>query len=437
MSSSSPYPALRPAPVPPDLLFLHPLPVPEAPVPVSSFLPDGELRPLVSPPGAEFVAHAVSSLYLFSGYSSSRSLLIFVPCPVARQWVLDVGFWHSGNCSFTALLWHPSINLSEMKLVHAPVWVLFKKVPIELWSTLGFSTMASALGFPVHSEYPDLKPYSNGVVKLQVVIELAKPRPSVVRVTDKLGNSVSLPVEFLKLPPKCGGCGEYGHLRLRCFQPSSHKIALATENPPYMGVMASPPVPSSAEDSLVFKSPAHSPLSEGSAREASDKSVEKGPCSGSISSTPLPSPSLKKRQMERSKSLPLSPPTSSHQSPSSEWQYVAVRSKPSKSKEPPSPVQEVVVPVSNAKFAEEEELISTAQRILRDRLSNLENQAPGTSKISKKEARRKIRQNLYLLSCSSEGGDSSSFVSIPKGGTKDFSLAGGQAQSRAAHSQKA
>lgn len=177
---------------------------------------------------------------------SKRSYLIFIPCPIMRQWALDIGFWHSGNCSFTALLWHPSINLSDMKLLHAPVWVLFKKVPVELWSLLGFSTMASAVGFPVHSEYPDVKPFTNGVVKLRVVIELEKPRPSVVRVTDKLGNSVYLPVEFQKIPPKCSACGDYGHLRLRCLQPLKKPLPVSKDFPAFTGVMTLDPEAASA-----------------------------------------------------------------------------------------------------------------------------------------------------------------------------------------------
>ncbi|KAJ4899963.1 hypothetical protein Rs2_13914 [Raphanus sativus] len=52
---------------------------------------------------------------------TKQSCLIYIPCPIIRQWILDVAFWHSGNCSFSVMLWHPSLKLSEMKLVHAPV----------------------------------------------------------------------------------------------------------------------------------------------------------------------------------------------------------------------------------------------------------------------------------------------------------------------------
>lgn len=150
---------------------------------------------------------------------SKFSYLIYIPCVVSRKWALDVGFWHSGNCSFTVAAWYPSINLSAMKLVHAPVWVLFRKVLCELWSLVGFNTMTSAVGFPVHSEFSELKPYSNGVVKLRVVVELDKPRPSTIRISDKKDNSVLVSTEFPKLPPKCSGCREYGHFKMRC--PSS------------------------------------------------------------------------------------------------------------------------------------------------------------------------------------------------------------------------
>ncbi|KAG2329091.1 hypothetical protein Bca52824_000271 [Brassica carinata] len=518
MSSSSLSPVLRPAPVPPDLLFLHPSSDLETIFSPSSISPEKELQSLVSPHGAEIETPVDSSIPVtqapvkpmdswvskikstfqplvkvasptvssdgvpsirapdsitlvsstiwkdhlvayFHGrppspakvfadlnpiwgkngnisvkLHSTRSLLIYIPCPATRQWVLDVGLWHSGNCSFTAMLWHPSLNLTEMKLVHAPVWVLFKRIPFELWSTLGFSTMASAVGFPVHSEYPDLKPYSNGVVKLRVVIELDKPRPSCVRVTDKLGNSVSLPVEFLKLPPKCGGCGEYGHLRLRCPQPAHNKSTLDTANPPYMGVMTTPPATSVAEKSPLLQSEALSPLSEGSARVAPHTSfigpVEKAFSSGSTSLAPRDAPPHQ-RKVERSKSLPLHYSPTSDQSLSSGWQYVAIRSKVNKNKVLSPPRKEDVSPVTSAKFAEEEELISAAQGILRNRLPNLENKPPDNStSLSKKQERKKIRQNLYMLSRSSKGDRiSSSSASVSNGGTVGFSLNGEERKS--------
>lgn len=130
--------------------------------------------------------------------------------------MLDVGFWNSGNCSFTAFPWSHSADLSPMKLVRVPIWVLFRKVPLELWSLVGFSAIASGVGIPVHSEFPKLNPYSNGVVKPKVVVELEKKHLGSVIVTDNHGNSVRVSADYPKLPPRCGLCKEFGHLELRC-----------------------------------------------------------------------------------------------------------------------------------------------------------------------------------------------------------------------------
>lgn len=379
-------------------------------------------------------------------HHSKRSCLIFIPCPVMRQWALDVGFWHSGNCSFTAMLWHPSINLSDMKLLHAPVWVLFKKVPIELWSLLGFSTMASAVGFPVHSEYPDLKPYTNGVVKLRVVIELGKIRPSTVRVTDKLGNSVTLPVEFQKLPPKCGACGEFGHLRLRCLQPPKKSAPETNDFPAFTGVMAHAQ-PSASESSLTpaSHSAAHSPLSPPSDVPIGNEIPVPSPSLvqqevGPNSVSPASSSNQGGRKVERSKSLPPNLSFGLDLSASSGWKYVAKRSEVLKSKEIPPLGPERNDPISNDKFAEEEELISAAQCILRSRLAAIDSNVLENSTInSRKHARRKIRQKMFLLaSCSGSDQNSSSFASVSKDKEINFGLASDeQRRSRSAHSQEA
>lgn len=55
----------------------------------------------------------------------ARVCLIYIPCEMTRKWVLDVGFWHSGNCSFTISLWSSYSIFTSMKLVHASIWVLF------------------------------------------------------------------------------------------------------------------------------------------------------------------------------------------------------------------------------------------------------------------------------------------------------------------------
>lgn len=96
--------------------------------------------------------------------------------------------------------------------------------------------------------------------------------------------------------------------------------------------------------------------------------------------------------------------------------------------------------ISNTKLAEEEELISAAQCILRKRLDAIDSKAPGTSTAnSRKHQRRKIRQEMYALSSCSENDDrSTSSASVSKRKASNFGSAfGGQRRSRPAHSKEA
>ncbi|KAF8044608.1 hypothetical protein N665_7513s0001 [Sinapis alba] len=370
-------------------------------------------------------------------HHSKFCYLIYIPCVITRKWALDVGFWHSGNCSFTVSAWYPSINLSSMKLVHAPVWVIFRKVPRELWSLVGFSTLASAVGFPVHSEFSDLKPYSNGVIKLRVVIELDKPRPSTARIRDLKGNSVLVSTEFPKLPPRCSGCSEFGHFRMRCPTPLSISSAPArVSEPQFIN-----PGPAASHVGLAGKSNLPSEHSiqsvdasgSGASKLPSPVVPSVGDCLPSLSPPCL---GYSPRPLTRSTSLPSSCGLRAAKAPSKAWVEVAQRSKIRSKGSPPRGVSDALV--TNTQFAEEEELISTAQRILRDRLASVTatNMESSTS-MSRKHARRKIRQQMSLLA-SSDSDDGSSFSTAVSAHPARLGLAsGGQAHSRLAHSKEA
>ena len=129
---------------------------------------------------------------------------------------MDVAFWYSGKCAFSVSEWSPTLNLAPMKLEYALVWVLFLNVPVELWSIEGFSTISTGVGFLVQSEYPKLKPYSSGIVKLKVIVNLEGKKACSVKVVDKLKTAVTVSAEYLNLPHKCQICSNFGHFEKRC-----------------------------------------------------------------------------------------------------------------------------------------------------------------------------------------------------------------------------
>ncbi|KFK37246.1 hypothetical protein AALP_AA4G232900 [Arabis alpina] len=151
---------------------------------------------------------------------SPRTMLIYIPSEVTRKWVLDVAFWQAGNCSFSVSKWSSLVNVEPKPLIEAPVWVVLRNVPPPLFTFEGLSVIGSAIGDPLYTEKPILVMNPLGMVKIKVIIQLGKPAPSSVRVVDKLGNSVIVGAEYLRVPPLCDSCGEFGHLSLRCPCPS-------------------------------------------------------------------------------------------------------------------------------------------------------------------------------------------------------------------------
>lgn len=323
--------------------------------------------------------------------------LVYIPCEVTRQWVLDVGFWQSGNCSFSVTLWSPSIDLSPMKLIHASIWVLFRNIPSELWSIQGFSTIASSVGIPVHSESPSLKPFTNGVVKLKVVVELAKQRPSSVRVTDKLGNSVIVSASYPRLPPLCCSCGEYGHFQLRC---------------PEAIVQSAPISPSVLP--ITLKAASALPV------------VDSASCSTSSVSV-IPSDGT-----SRLKSFLPCPETENDDSTSGGWTYVVRKSKPPLPSSSNSVSQKSVHPVTPGQFAAEEELIKVAQQVIRNRHAspNVDAVPSCAPPLTRKNQRKNQRQQLYLLSTSNSDGANSAYLPSQRSASAPSSPSAGHSQSR-------
>lgn len=162
---------------------------------------------------------------------SETAALIFILSPNTRQWVVDVGFWHAGNCSCTVYPWSPDGPLELEELQTAPTWAILRNVPPQLYSLEGISVIASGIGEPLHTEKSRLDTVNIGVTKVKVVIKLDSNLPSTVVLRDVQGNSSRVVVEYPRPPPKCLNCGRYGHLLSRCPKPLMKKLPFKKDVP--------------------------------------------------------------------------------------------------------------------------------------------------------------------------------------------------------------
>ena len=150
---------------------------------------------------------------------SETSCLFFVPNVQSREWVLQVGYWQVDHCAVSVFPWSAEGSLQDLELKFAPIWVILKNVPPQLYSLDGISVVASAVGEPLYTEKSRLDPYYFGDTKVKIEIDLSSTLPYVVEVRDSENNSVIIKIEYPKLPPKCCNCGKFGHLMNRCPKP--------------------------------------------------------------------------------------------------------------------------------------------------------------------------------------------------------------------------
>ena len=138
--------------------------------------------------------------------------------------MLQVGYWQADRCAFSVYPWTADGNLAAQELLFAPIWVVMKNVPPQLYSLDGISVVACGIGDPLHTEKSRLDPYHFGDTKVKVEIDLSKSLPEVVEVRDTQRNSVRVNVEYPSLPPKCLNCGKFGHLLNRCNKATRQRV---------------------------------------------------------------------------------------------------------------------------------------------------------------------------------------------------------------------
>jgi len=135
-------------------------------------------------------------------------------------------------------------------LIRMPVWVRFPNLPLQCWSPLCLSKLASVIGKPVHSDSPTTSMTRLSYARVLIDIDLLAELPSSIDITLPNGVTKSQAVIYESLPKFCKQCKTLGHSTSACNKASSHK---RKKSPP-------PPAPSgcsnaSADTEAVEKQP--------------------------------------------------------------------------------------------------------------------------------------------------------------------------------------
>ncbi|KAI8531013.1 hypothetical protein RHMOL_Rhmol11G0104400 [Rhododendron molle] len=72
--------------------------------------------------------------------------------PGAFRDLVEAGPWHFGGKLLILKQWHPQMNLEKDQLKNIPIWAQCYNIPLELWTALGLSYVASAVGRPLYAD---------------------------------------------------------------------------------------------------------------------------------------------------------------------------------------------------------------------------------------------------------------------------------------------
>ncbi|KAK8699256.1 hypothetical protein V6N13_115347 [Hibiscus sabdariffa] len=142
--------------------------------------------------------------------------LIQFPSLEDRDWVLANGPWHIQNKPIILRKWQSNMQSLEFAMDSLPVWVHLRSVSLELFTSVGLSYIASALGVPLYMDSITANRQRLAYAKICVEMSAGFCVPKVIPVYLKDGSVALVGVEVPWLPPRCSRCCIFGHAENSC-----------------------------------------------------------------------------------------------------------------------------------------------------------------------------------------------------------------------------
>ncbi|XVE88838.1 hypothetical protein DITRI_Ditri19aG0100900 [Diplodiscus trichospermus] len=142
--------------------------------------------------------------------------IIQLPNAAVRDQILEQRPWHIQNKPLIVRKWEPGMTNLECDLTRVPFWVHLRNIPLELFTKVGLSYIASAIGSPLYMDrvtaYHERLAYAKLCVEVDVNVEI----PRTINVQMKDGHLVTIFVEVPWHPQKCNMCSTFGHKNKVC-----------------------------------------------------------------------------------------------------------------------------------------------------------------------------------------------------------------------------
>lgn len=128
----------------------------------------------------------------------------------SKMGVLEGGPYFFSRRYLVLKEWKRMLVPSKNHPTTIPVWVKLHRLPLEFWTHVGFSMIASAIGKPIHIDEATANKRRLDFARVCVEINAGDELPTDITISVK-DESVMIGVEYQWLPSRCEKCKVFGH----------------------------------------------------------------------------------------------------------------------------------------------------------------------------------------------------------------------------------
>ncbi|GAV81192.1 DUF4283 domain-containing protein [Cephalotus follicularis] len=128
-----------------------------------------------------------------------------------RDWVMDNGPWDIWGYHLALRKWSKGMSLTLEYCKSIMVWVKLSRVPIQYWTKLGLSYIASVLGKPLHMDVNTTKRLALTFARVCVDMTATSTFPDNIILELEDGNTTTIGVEYPWRPTSCTLCKVFDH----------------------------------------------------------------------------------------------------------------------------------------------------------------------------------------------------------------------------------
>ncbi|KAK8704354.1 hypothetical protein V6N13_047981 [Hibiscus sabdariffa] len=141
-----------------------------------------------------------------------------------RVWVLESGPWHIQHKPLVLWRWESNLKRLDFDLGRMLVWVQLFYVPLELYTKVGLSYIASVIGIPLYMDSVTTSRERLQFAKVCIELECGVKIPEHIDVVLQDKSIATIKGVVPWLPPCCVKCTQFGHSENACTKATSKVV---------------------------------------------------------------------------------------------------------------------------------------------------------------------------------------------------------------------